>query len=507
MNLSDYRRDFASYCSDFELANYQLRAGVEKELHLEAIYDRYGDLFTRTAIDELQSAFDKAPAHLETEREALRALTNLARTGYLDARSRELTDELARCESRAYVEWNGERLAINDVPRIITSETKASRRRELFARLLDTSLSCNDLRAARLEVFHDSALALGFSSYRALFTTIKDTDYERLSASTNRFLERTEAAYASTLARAVARDLPGVSFDDLHHSDYFVFKRMSRLDHFFPAEDLMATYSAAMSSLGLQVERQNNIRIDAETRPFKSARAACFPITPPDDIRLLLAPIGGIYDYFALLHEAGHAQHFAWSSRELCRAHPEFIYAPDHATTEAYAFLLNNLLLDAAWLVEHRGGMSLQQARECARDFALFTCSDVRRRCGLLSYEMALHDSAQVRSGQLAAKYQSAVSEASRFRREAAMYLVEVDDGFYTADYLRAWAFEASFRDYLRTRYGRRWWASRRAGDDLVDLWNTASRYSVEELARLIGFGEISFDLLADELIALMKED
>jgi hypothetical protein len=87
------------------------------------------------------------------------------------------------------------------------------------------------------------------------------------------------------------------------------------------------------------------------------------------------------------------------------------------------------------------------------------------------------------------------------------MYLMDVDDGFYTAAYLRAWAFEVSFREYLRTRYGRRWWASSRAGDELIDLWNTAQRYPVEELARLIGFGEISFDLLADDLIELMKED
>jgi hypothetical protein len=51
-------------------------------------------------------------------------------------------------------------------------------------------------------------------------------------------------------------------------------------------------------------------------------------------------------------------------------------------------------------------------------------------------------------------------------------------------------------------RYGRRWWSSRKAGDELIDLWNTASRYSVEELAQHIGFGDISFELLADTLIA-----
>ena len=55
-------------------------------------------------------------------------------------------------------------------------------------------------------------------------------------------------------------------------------------------------------------------------------------------------------------------------------------------------------------------------------------------------------------------------------------------------------------------RHGHRWWASRKAGDELIDLWNTASRYSVEELARLIGFGEISFDLIAELLIATTME-
>lgn len=507
MNISDYRRDFASYCSAFELANYQYRAGFERELHLEPIYERYSDLFTRDAIDNLRSAYRETPAHRETERTSLRALTSVARIGYLEERARELTDEIARCESSAHVEWNGENLPVNNVPKVIAEESVASRRRELFARWMDARLACDDLRAARIESFHESAHSLGFDSYHALFTETTGTDYERLSATTNSFLERTEAAYTSALARAVARDLPGVGFDDLHHSDHYFFRRMSHLDRFFPAEDLMATYNDAMRSLGIRTEKQSNIHIDSEARPFKNPRAACFPITPPDDVRLLIAPIGGSYDYTALFHEAGHAQHFAWASRDLCRRHPEFIYATENATTEGYAFLLNNLLLDAGWLVEHRSGMNPNQAREVVRDLALLTCCDVRRRCGSLNYEIALHESSKVRSEQLAANYTSAVSQASLFRREAAMYLMDVDDGFYTAAYLRAWAFEASYREYLRTRYGRRWWASSRAGDELIDLWNTAARYTVEELARLIGFGEISFDLLADDLIALMKED
>jgi hypothetical protein len=507
VNISDYRRDFAAYSSAFELAHYQHRAGFEKELHLEPIYERYGDLFTRDAIDAIERAFEETPTHLETERTGLRLLSGSARLGYLDAQARALTDEIARCESSARVEWDNERVPVNNVPKIISLEPTFQRRRELAARWVDAQRPCNDLRAARLESFHESALSLGFDSYSALYTDIMGTDFERLAASTERFLERTESAYRSALARAVARDLPGVAFDELEYADFLFFQRMPRHDPFFPAQNLIETYSAAMSGLGIRVEQRHNIHIDAEARPFKNPRAACFRINPPDDVRLLIAPVGGSYDYTVLFHEAGHAQHFAWSSRDMMKRHPEFLYAPDHALTEGYAFLLSNLFLDAEWLVEYRSGMSPSQAREIVRDLALLTCCNVRRRCASLRYELELHAHSNLRSEQLATTYSDSISQATYFRRSAALYLSDVDDGFYSVAYLRAWAFEVSLREYMLTRYGRRWWASRKAGDELIDLWNTSSRYTVEELASLIGFGEISFELLADNLIAAMRED
>jgi hypothetical protein len=63
---------------------------------------------------------------------------------------------------------------------------------------------------------------------------------------------------------------------------------------------------------------------------------------------------------------------------------------------------------------------------------------------------------------------------------------------------LRARIFAAGVREHLRSRHGRRWFASREAGGELIDVWNTASRYRAEELARLLWGGDLSFDLLAD---------
>jgi hypothetical protein len=262
-----------------------------------------------------------------------------------------------------------------------------------------------------------------------------------------------------------------------------------------------------MRGLGIRVEQQRNIHIDDETRPSKNPRAACFRIHPPDDVRLLLAPVGGVYDYTALFHEAGHAQHFGWSSRELFERHPEFIYAPDHATTEGYAFLFSHFLQDDLWLSEHRNISDPARARELRREIALVTFHQIRRLCGKLRYEITLHDSPQLQSEGLAQTYATQLTQATGFRRTPVLYLMDVDDGFYSAAYLRALAFEVSLREHLLTRWGRRWWASSKAGDELIDLWSTASRYSAEELARLIGFGELSFELLAETLMAAIKRD
>jgi hypothetical protein len=74
--------------------------------------------------------------------------------------------------------------------------------------------------------------------------------------------------------------------------------------------------------------------------------------------------------------------------------------------------------------------------------------------------------------------------------------------GASAAETLRGRLFAASLVEHLRTRYGSRWWSRRAAGDELVDLWSTASRYTVEELAPLAGAGALDAELLSETLNA-----
>jgi hypothetical protein len=97
------------------------------------------------------------------------------------------------------------------------------------------------------------------------------------------------------------------------------------------------------------------------------------------------------------------------------------------------------------------------------------------------------------------------MTDAARVRFDGTQRLRALDDAFHSADFLRASAFEAQMREYLKTHFGLRWWASSKAGETLIDIWNTGRRYAVEDLASMIGLGPLDFDWLASELLESLE--
>ena len=65
------------------------------------------------------------------------------------------------------------------------------------------------------------------------------------------------------------------------------------------------------SALGFDLEAEPNIKLDLDDRPQKSPRACVIPSDPPKIVHLITRAQGGLHDYQAFLHEAGHALHYA----------------------------------------------------------------------------------------------------------------------------------------------------------------------------------------------------
>lgn len=507
MTPGDLRRDYAAFRSALEHARYDLHAGHTSEPRLQSIFERYSDLWTREAIESLRRAWEETPADYETGRAGLHALTGATRKLYAEAHATEATAELARCEASARIEWEGAGVAAVDVPERVARETDATRRRELAARWFDALRSCDDLRAARLDALDDSARTLGLRDYRSMLAEATGKDDATLAAGADAFLERTSPVYHRHLAAWASREIPTPHAAAPHYADSLFFRRMTHLDALFPARQLRAVYSATMSTLGVRVETQKNIQLDDEARPLKRMHAASFAVEVPVDVRLVVHPQSdGARAFTDFFHEAGRAQLHAWSSRETATRYPEFIYAPDGATREGHALLFAGLFQDAAWL-SARFGWKEREATATARALALAELHELRLCAARLRFSLALQEATDARSEQLAETYATLHTEATGFRYDAATCVFDAREAHGASERWRASLFAVAVREYLRGRHGRRWWNGRGAGDELIDVWNTASRYAVEELARLVGAGELDFELLAEDLLATLNAD
>jgi hypothetical protein len=497
MMLDQYREEFTQFNEAIAREEYLHYSGQKESFELEPIYDRYGHLFTRESIQSLKCQLDSASEHFETARAAIRLLLAFALEQFMASRVRCLTEVIAEAEAHARILWDGAEITFHQSSRRLTTEPDPNRRRELQRRRLRVVSETNDLRSERLAALHAAARELGHDNYLSLLGQIRPYDLASLSDECLSLIKTTEELFRTHLRRAFTAEV-GLPVEMADRADVAYFLSLSRFNAAFPKGGLRAAYRATMQLMGIDIEKQKNIGIDDENRPQKHPRAFCSPIRVPEEIKLVIAPVGGPDDYLAFFHEAGHAQHFAWTSSSLV---PEFKYAGDSAVSEGYAFLFNYLIHDRRWLEAILGLSASEEFLQLATLNKLFL---LRRYAAKMEYEMVLHVGAD--SEGLCQRYSELLTQATGFRYPPEEFLIDLDDGLYSADYLRAWKFESLLRDHLKTKFGHRWWMSKSAVGLLIDVWNTGERYTVEELAKLLGLGDVSIGPLVDEMAEMFRE-
>jgi len=98
-------------------------------------------------------------------------------------------------------------------------------------------------------------------------------------------------------------------------------------------------------------------------------------------------------------------------------------------------------------------------------------------------------------------KYVSVLGDALGVTIGPERYLADTDDGFYCAQYLRAWIFEVQLRRYLEDQFGKQWFSALEAGQFLRSLWKMGQERRAEELARDMGYGDLDASYLVEELL------
>ncbi|HEX5083729.1 MAG TPA: hypothetical protein VFY40_16900 [Blastocatellia bacterium] len=493
--LSEYRQRFGEFHTELHREDYLFRSGQKHGREIARIRSEYSDLFKSSAIAELRAKLEDTSEQRETERTGLKRLIAFAVEGSLQSRAREVSDEIEDYEANALIDWRERKVPFLSSASLLAIETDSARRRELFARRAGVIEAVQDLRAERLEKLRDGARELGYENRLAMLGELRGLDYVRLAELARGVLSKTEGCYVNALAALLPRE-SGVSLEDATQADLGFLQRFPRFDHFFPRERMLGVYRELFAALGFNAEKQSNLAIDSEPRPAKQSQAFCSPIRVPYEIRLSVNLTGGQANYRELLREAGHAQLYAWTSSGV---YPEFRLGGDLAVVEAWGLLFEGLIADERWLMTTSGFVENMEFR---RALAVFRLLRLRRRAALLDYETAFHSG---HSGGAGTGYAELMTDAARVRFDGTERLRSLDDAFHSADFLRASAFESQMREYLKTHFGLRWWASRKAGETLIDIWNTGRRYTVEELASMIGLGALDFDWLASELTGSLE--
>jgi hypothetical protein len=231
------------------------------------------------------------------------------------------------------------------------------------------------------------------------------------------------------------------------------------------------------------------VRYDVGERPGKRARAFCAPVRVPDEVHLVLRPHGGAGDWRTLLHEVGHALHFANTRAALPFEHR---WAGDASVTEGYAMLLDHLTHDPGWLLRQTS-LGRGRVAEFRRAAAFEELHFLRRYAAKLRYELALH-ARELPWSALPDLYVETLGAATGFRYRAADAFVDVDPRLYAARYLRAWQLQAALAATLRERFDADWWRNPSAGPFVVEqMWGEGQRETADELAARVTGTTLSF--------------
>ena len=493
-SVDAFERRLDAYLQERSEEARAVRVGEKETSEQAAIVARYADLFTRDELAVLREAEAGADG---AEGESIARLRLTCQEGIVTAELAEREDALENALLAARIAWDGEELPLRSAQARLAVEPAYARRDALGAAVLEVSAGFNDERRALLADRHELETAVtGISEPVARNEEEKGIPLRPILGAVDRARVESTPAFTPQRERWLDR-LLGPEREETPASAHMAWiRRLSPLESTYTKERSVPVCLETLRALGFDLDAEKGIRPDLEDRPLKSPRACVIASDPPRVVHLITRAQGGLHDYEAFLHEAGHALHYAGCDASLPLAFRRL--SRDHALTEIYSFLLDSISQEPGWHAEHFG---LRDDEALANaDAARFSNTLLfRRYSAKLGYEIDFWTRFPT-DGGTPDGYEERLTAATGIRYLAANHLADMDSGFYSADYLRAWIRSAQVRASLRREVGQDWWRQPETGALLRDLFREGTRPTTEEVAVRIGFDPLDTAPLVAEL-------
>jgi hypothetical protein len=490
----EYEERLARYLFERSEEGRAVRVGEKETSEQAAIVGRYRDLFTTGQLDVLRDAEEGSGGD---ERELLYRLRKTCEAGIVAGELAAREDELENRILAARVDWRGEELPLRTAQARLAVLAAYRDRDELGSLANAESARFNDDRRQLLAAGESLEAELsGEPDAVARNGEEKGVSLRELERALDGAATASADAY-DVMRRRWFERLLGPDREEVptsNHTSYL--RRLSPLESTYTKERAVEVCLATLDALGLDMAALPGIRLDLDDRPQKSPRACVIASDPPSVVHLITRAQGGLHDYQAFLHEAGHALHYAsvdpslpYTFRKLSR---------DHALTEIYSYIVEAVSREPGWHAEHFG-LSDEQAQENAEATVFLEALLFRRYTAKLQFELDFWER-YADDGGTPEGYSERLTGATGIRYPRENYLSDMDSGFYSADYLRAWIRSAQLRRFLAAEVGEDWWRRPETGERLRELWREGTRPTSEEIAARLGFDPLDTAPLLHEL-------
>jgi hypothetical protein len=490
----DYEARLKQFLFESSEEGRAVRVGEKETSEQAAIVSRYADLFTRDQLDALQEAEAAAGGD---EREQLYRLRKVCEGGIVAAELVEREDELENRQLAARLTFRNEELPLRTAQAKLAVLHEYADREELGEIYADLNAGFNDDRLELARAGEGlSADLSGEPDPIARNEEEKAISLRTLAAALNEGAAASEETYLRMRESWFERVL-GPDRDDVPRSYHMAYlRRLSPLESTYTKERATDVCLETLKALGFDLAGDPNIKPDLEDRPQKAPRASVIASDPPTVVHLITRAQGGLHDYQAFLHEAGHALHYAgcdpslpYTFRRLSR---------DHALTEIYSYIVEAISREPGWHALHFG-LSDEEATRNAEATTFLEALLYRRYTAKLGFELDFWGRFD-EDGGTPGGYAEKLTAATGVRYRSDGFISDMDAGFYSADYLRAWVRSAQLRRRLVEEVGEDWWRSPDTGERLRALFFEGTKPTSEEIAARLGFDPLDTGPLLHEL-------
>ena len=484
MDINDVEDKLSKFIYELENEGRLVRVGLKDKAQTAKIYKKYKDLFTKEVFDQIKEKIQRAKTL--GEKDILERIYFTIASSYIGHELAKEEDKITTYFSGAKVQINGESVAFYQLSPMIAKDPLFEKREKLDEFAIPIINKINPQKQSLVNNEIKLMKKLGFSSYVDFYQKSKRIDYAKFYKVVLKLKKDTEKLWQKVMP-CVSQEVLGRPFKNIRACHLGYLRSISMFDNFYPKDKVVPTFKKWAADIGLS-EFINSIKIDDVDRPRKNPRAVCYWPDPPREIHLVIKPIGGEQDFEAMFHEGGHGLHGAAIDPKL--PYSLKTLAHSNALTETYAFILEDMVFNPDFLTTYLN-VSAYTGNKIKWQAYFVNLMMLRRYLGKFSYEYQMFS--KVQKGEslnqgFSLLYKKNLEVTTGFITKRENWLVDMDSGFYSAEYLRAWIAAAQIQDYLVKKFGKRWFVNKRAGEFLRKLWARGVTDEVEDVVKRLGY-------------------